>query len=157
MIKIRKTSASDIEKVMNVRLEMLRIVNDMKDDQEFSEELINHSREYFLTGDQDTVVAEDGEKVVGCASISYITIMPTYNHPTGRRAHLMNVYTNEAYRRQGIARKMVSQLIDEAKKRGCTEISLDATLAGRFVYKTLGFTDNIEGMCLSLNESNKRN
>ena len=51
MVKIRKTSASDIEKLMNVRLEMLRIVNDMKDDQEFSEGLINHSREYFLTGD----------------------------------------------------------------------------------------------------------
>ena len=51
MVKIRKTSASDIEKLMNVRLEMLRIVNDMKDDQEFSEEGVNHCREYFVGGE----------------------------------------------------------------------------------------------------------
>lgn len=44
--------------------------------------------------------------------------MPTFSHPTGNRAHLMNVYTNSNYRRQGVARKLVQMLIDEARGKG---------------------------------------
>ena len=62
----------------------------------------------------------------------------------------MNVYTNKAYRHQGIAKKMVGQLIAEAKEKGCTEISLDATPEGKTLYKTLGFIENKEGMVLEL-------
>nr|MCR5293090.1 GNAT family N-acetyltransferase [Eubacterium sp.] len=67
---------------------------------------------------------------------------------TGKRAHLMNVYTMKEWQRQGIARKMVSMLIDEAWKRGVTEISLDATEEGRPLYERLGFTESTEGMFL---------
>ena len=40
---------------------------------------------------------------------------------------------------------MVGQLIAEAKERGCTEISLDATPEGKSLYKALGFIENKEG------------
>mgnify|MGYP002860659963 CR=1 FL=1 len=50
--------------------------------------------------------------------------MPTFDHPTGKRVHLMNVYTNNAYRRQGIGKKMVALLIEEAKARSYTESAL---------------------------------
>ena len=62
----------------------------------------------------------------------------------------MNVYTRSDHRRQGIAKKMVLLLIDEAKKRGCTEISLDATVDGRQLYESLGFAANSAGMVLEL-------
>ena len=91
----------------------------------------------------------DGDRVIGCATMCYIYIMPTFSHPTGKRAHLMNVYTMKEWQRQGIARQMVSMLIDEAWKRGATEISLDATEEGRPLYKNLGFTDSTEGMVLT--------
>ena len=45
---------------------------------------------------------------------------------------------------------MVQYLIDEAKSRGVTEISLDATQMGSPLYKSLGFNDNGEGMILSI-------
>ncbi|MCR5283501.1 MAG: GNAT family N-acetyltransferase, partial [Lachnospiraceae bacterium] len=57
-------------------------------------------------------------------------------------------YTMKEWQRQGIARKMVSMLIDEAWKRGATEISLDATEEGRPLYERLGFTESTEGMFL---------
>ena len=62
----------------------------------------------------------------------------------------MNVYTRESYRRQGTGKMMVQFLIDEAKNRGVTEISLDATEMGHPLYKSLGFKDNDEGMVLSI-------
>ena len=39
----------------------------------------------------------------------------------------MNVHVEKEFRRKGIARRMIELLVDEAKERGVTEISLDAT------------------------------
>ncbi|MCR5048232.1 MAG: GNAT family N-acetyltransferase [Saccharofermentans sp.] len=148
MIEYRIATAGDIDLMMSSRLEMLHVVNDLSGDYEFSDELIDYSRDYFLNGDQTTVLALDGQTVIGCASMSYMTIMPTFSHPTGKRAHLMNVYTNSNYRRQGIARRMVTMLIDDAWGKGATEISLDATESGRPLYESLGFKDSKECMVL---------
>ena len=149
MVEIRIAAKDDIELLMSSRLEMLKVVNNLPADYEYSEEIVRESRDYFLNGDHITVLAIDDGKVIGCASMSFMWIMPTFSHPTGRRAHLMNVYTRSEYRRQGIARKMVNMLIDETWKRGATEISLDATTMGRPLYESLGFTNSTEGMVLT--------
>ena len=149
MIEYRIATKKDIELLMSSRLEMLKVVNNLPADYEYSEEIVRESREYFLNGNQVTVLALDGDVVAGCASMSFMRIMPTFSHPTGKRAHLMNVYTRSEYRRQGIARKMVNMLIDETWKRGATEISLDATTMGRPLYESLGFTNSTECMVLT--------
>ena len=148
MIEYRIATNDDIELLMSSRLEMLRVVNNLDDDYQYSDELFNCSRDYFLNGDQTTVLALDGDKVAGCASMSYMVIMPTFSHPTGKRAHLMNVYTNSNYRRMGIARTMVNMLIEDAWGKGATEISLDATALGRPLYESLGFGTNPD--CMNL-------
>ena len=149
MVEIRIATNDDIELLMSSRLEMLKVVNNLPADYEYSEEIVRESRDYFLNGDHITVLAVDDGEVIGCASMSFMWIMPTFSHPTGKRAHLMNVYTRSEYRRQGIARKMVNMLIDETWKRGATEISLDATTMGRPLYESLGFTNSTEGMVLT--------
>lgn len=149
MIEYKKVNAELLETALKLRREMLGIIYG-KDEGEFEGEFTRLSSEYFTHGDQTTVLAFDGEKAIGCATICYITLMPTNDHPAGKRAHIMNVYTNENYRRQGIARKMVTALLDEAKARGVTYISLDATENGKLLYKTLGFKENEENMGISL-------
>ena len=148
-MEIRIATQEDIDLLMSSRLEMLKVVNDLPADYKYTEQLVKESRDYFLNGDQITVLAIDNGEVIGCASMSFMRIMPTFSHPTGRRAHLMNVYTRNTYRRQGIARKMVEMLIDETWKRGATEISLDATTMGRPLYESLGFTSSTECMVLT--------
>lgn len=148
-MEIRIATAQDMDLMMSSRLEMLKVVNDLPQDYEYDEAFVDASREYFEKGDQTTVLAiEDGE-VIGCASMSYMWIMPTFSHPTGKRAHLMNVYTRDEYRRRGIARQMCEMLIEDAWNKGATEISLDATTMGRPLYESLGFTATTEGMVLT--------
>ena len=149
MIEYKIATNDDIELLMSSRLEMLRVVNDLPDDYVYSDEIVRESREYFLHGDQLTVLALDEGKVIGCASMSFMWIMPTFSHPTGRRAHLMNVYTRNEYRRQGIARRMVEMLIEATWVKGATEISLDATVMGRPLYESLGFKNSTECMVLT--------
>lgn len=134
---------------MQSRLEMLRVVNDLPCNYEFSKELIDNSKEYFSSDKQTTALAID-KRVIGCATICYVEMMPTFSHPTGKRAHLMNVYTNSEYRRQGIALHMLNILIEEAKEKGVTEINLDATEIGKPLYKKCNFVESKEYMVLNL-------
>ena len=146
----RKTTKADMKILMKLRLEMLIEVNGLSGEYEYDENFISESRRYFESGEQTTVIASDGETLVGCASLSYTWIMPTFSHPTGNRAHLMNVYTRADYRRRGISKKMVEILIDEAKENGVTEISLDATEMGRPLYESLGFKASDSCMVMDL-------
>ena len=149
MIEIRITTKEDIELLMSIRLEMLKAVNNLPEDYVYTDEMINESRDYFLNGDYITVIAADGDTVIGCASMSFVRGMPTFNHPTGKRAHLMNVYTRQEYRHQGVARQMVGLLIGKAWEKGATEISLDATALGRPLYESMGFKASNECMVLT--------
>ena len=149
MVEMRFATVNDMDALMSIRLEMLRVVNSLPDDYVFSETLVKSSEEYFACGNDATVLVFDDGRPVACASLSFIDIMPTYGHPTGKRAHLMNVYTRNEYRRQGIARKMVEMLIDATWAKGATEISLDATVMGRPLYESLGFKNSTECMVLA--------
>jgi len=148
-MEYRIATAKDIDLLMSSRLEMLKVVNDLPQDYQYDDVIVNESRDYFLNGDHITVLVIDNGEAIGCASMSFMRIMPTFSHPTGKRAHLMNVYTRSEYRHQGIARKMVEILIDETWKRGATEISLDATTMGRPLYESLGFKPTTEGMVMT--------
>ena len=153
MIEYRIVDDEDMELLMRSRLEMLRVVNNLPEDHEFDEVLEKESRYYFASGDQTTILAMEQGQAIGCATLCYIRMMPTISHPTGKRAHLMNVYTKEQYRRQGIAARMVKMLIQEARSRGVTEISLDATESGRPLYERLGFTASEECMVFTVNDT----
>lgn len=138
------------KQLVQIRLEMLKKVNSLDENYQFSEDFVKEVKKYFAKGDQVNILALDDGKAVGCATLSFVYIMPTFSHPTGNRAHLMNVYTNEGYRRQGIARHMVQMLIDIAANRGVTEITLDATESGRPLYQAMGFESSASCMTMNL-------
>ena len=47
MINIRIATTYDIEAMMSSRLEMLKVVNDLLADYEYSDEMVRESRDYF--------------------------------------------------------------------------------------------------------------
>lgn len=150
-IEIRLSRSSDEALFKEMRLECLRVVCGFPEGFCFDADLVAKSREYFLCGDHVTVFALCGNgKCVGVASLCFIDVMPTFEHPAGKRAHLMNVYVRASARRCGIGRNMVARLIEEARARDATEITLDATEEGRLLYESLGFAENKEAMSLSL-------
>ena len=54
------------------------------------------------------------------------------------------------FRRKGLAKKKLEFLIEEAKSRKVTEISLDATEKGRPLYESMGFNSNDSAMTMKL-------
>ena len=51
----------------------------------------------------------------------------------------MNMYTKPEYRRKGIARKLLSLLVDEAQHKNITAICFEATEMGLPLYEAFGF------------------
>jgi GNAT superfamily N-acetyltransferase len=57
----------------------------------------------------------------------------------GREGLILNVYVDEAYRRQGVARRLMETLIAWAPGAGIVRLVLHASHDGRRLYESLGF------------------
>lgn len=145
-VVIRRADATLEDEALRIRMDCLRDVENFAPDYDFGEAFTAATRDFLRHADQTTLLAMDGDIAIACATLCYKTCIPTLGHPTGRRAHLMNVYTAAGYRRQGIARRLVETLHAEAKQRGVTEITLDATDEGRRLYTALGYRASDECM-----------
>ena len=67
------------------------------------------------------------------------------------RGYILNVYTEPAHRRQGLARLLVSAALDYCRERNIPTAALNASEQGRPIYEAMGFTDTHE-MRLRLTE-----
>ena len=141
-LNYRKATLDDLEILTETRIEVLRAANQLNGDVDMSE-VKKQSFEYYQNSlENDTHLAYlifDDDKFVGAGGISYFQVMPTYHNPTGKKAYIMNMYTNPNYRRQGIAYKTLDLLVADARKKGIIAISLEATEMGRPLYEKYGF------------------
>lgn len=138
----KRAGIEDIELLVETRIEVLRAANRLGAAADMS--LVEQqSREYYeeslRTETHIAYLVFDGGKFVGAGGVSFFRIMPTYHNPTGRKAYIMNMYTNPDYRRKGIAYHTLELLVEEAKKKDVAHISLEATDMGRPLYERYGF------------------
>lgn len=150
MIAVRIADAQDTEALLRIRLCMLRELHALGEEYAFDSAFLEATRAALQPDASVTAVAEEDGAIIGCATLCPLQLLPTWQHRTGRRGHIMNVYTSPAHRRRGVARRMLTLLIAVAGEQGMTELSLDATEEGRPLYLSLGFEENREGMVLEL-------
>jgi len=138
----KKATIADLEILTETRIEVMRAANQLNNDVDMSE-VKQQSFEYYQNAlKNDTHLAYlifDEGTFVGAGGISYFQVMPTYHNPTGKKAYIMNMYTNPDYRRQGIAFKTLDLLVSDAKAKGISTISLEATDMGSPLYMKYGF------------------
>ncbi len=138
----RKATIEDLDVLVTTRIEVLRAANNLDESIDMSE-VEQQTRTYYsiaLSDDTHTAyLVFDGNRFAGAGGVSYFKVMPTYHNPSGEKAYIMNMYTAPEYRRQGIAYKTLDLLVNDAKRRGITAISLEATDMGRPLYEKYGF------------------
>lgn len=138
----RKASLEDLELLTDLRITVLRAANCLDEAKDLSCVRKNTRNYYELALEDESHIAYlvyDGDAVVGTGGVSFYRVLPTYHNPTGENAYLMNMYTAPSYRNRGIASQMLNLLVSEAKARGVTRITLDATKMGRPLYERFGF------------------
>ena len=142
-IEFRKATTEDIDLLVRTRIEVLRAANGLTGSEDMSE-VEKQSHEYYekaLADETHTaLLVFDRDQFIGAGGISYYRVMPTYHNPTGRKGYIMNMYTRPEYRRKGIAFHTLGLLVQDARKKGITFVSLEATTAGRPLYEKYGFS-----------------
>jgi GNAT superfamily N-acetyltransferase len=138
----KKATIEDIDILTETRIEVLRAANKLSDDVDMSE-VKKQSYDYYKKAlSNNTHIAYlvfDNDIFVGAGGVSFFQVMPTYHNPSGNKAYIMNMYTNPKYRRKGIAYNTLDMLVKEARDKGVTAISLEATNMGRPLYEKYGF------------------
>jgi len=141
-LEYRKANVTDIDILTKTRVQVLRIANKLSNDIDMSEvekESYSYYKKCFSDYSHVAYLVFDEDMLIGAGGISFYNVMPTYHNPSGRKAYIMNMYTQPDYRRKGIAYKTLHLLILEAKSNGISSISLEATDMGRPLYTKYGF------------------
>jgi GNAT superfamily N-acetyltransferase len=80
----------------------------------------------------------EGAVVAGGGILITIGLPHAADHET-RRATILNVYTEPAHRRQGLARALMAAMIGWCRQQGLPAVTLDASADGRALYEAMGF------------------
>jgi GNAT superfamily N-acetyltransferase len=146
-VKFRKATVNEIDQLIYLRKKQL-VDEGIEPNQEIDTEL----KEFFTNkmGDGSLIewIVEDNDEMIATGAIIFFEFPPTYTNKSGKKAYITNMYTKESYRGQGIATKLLTKLVAEAKTAGIIKIWLGASKLGRPVYKKFGFKEADE--CLEL-------
>ena len=105
--------------------------------------------EYFAraipSGQYHGWVAETPEgEVVASGGVVVDQHPPTPENLDGRAAYIMNVATDPAHRRRGLARRIFAETLRWSRGDGIGLASLQTTDMGRSLYEEFGFADGSE-------------
>ena len=122
-ITISKMTSDDLQEIYAIEEESFPIP---WEDEMFEKELSNMLATYL--------VAKTDSKVVGFIGAWFIL----------DECQITNIAVDKNYRRQGIASKLVTELLKECKKHGTTYIMLEVrtnNISAQKLYSKLGFAD----------------
>jgi GNAT superfamily N-acetyltransferase len=138
----KKATIEDIDILTETRIEVLRAANNLSNDIDMSEvkrQSYNYYKKALCNNTHIAYLVFDKDIFVGAGGVSFYQVMPTFHNPSGNKAYIMNMYTSPKYRQKGIAYHTLDMLVKDARDKGVTAISLEATDMGRTLYEKYGF------------------
>lgn len=147
---IRKAGFSDIDMLTDNRLEFVCSISNVENKEEFRCQTREYLQKHIEDGSLISYIALDGSKIVSSCILCIYHTLPIPSCINGKSGLLLNVYTNKNYRRQGLAFKLITRLIEEARSMNVGKIQLDYTDEGYPLYKKLGFSELDREMVLKL-------
>ena len=137
----RKLTESDLDTFIKMRITQLREEGAKEDI-----DLVPHLKDYYgrhmADGTFVSWLAVDGDKIVGTSGMSFVEKPPYFGCPSGRIGLLSSMFTDPNYRRMGIAKELLSRVVNEAKEYGCGTVQITASDMGVLLYTEFGFVKN---------------
>lgn len=140
-IEFRKIRKDDIPYIVKMRILQLK-----EEDAEEVFDITDNLTDYYQTHIADETfigwVAIYNGEVIGTSGMSFCKKPPYYSNPTGKIGLLSSMYTTKKYRRQGVAKRLLQMVINEAKEYGCGTVYITASQQGSLLYENCGFKRN---------------
>lgn len=142
-ITIRPAVSSDAPVLSLFRYQMFA---DMKPQEDLSadKERVIHDSEAWYSQDlarpeHYSLIAEIHGDPVACGTILFELRPPSVHFHTNLAGYILNIYVKPPYRGRKIARGIMEELMNEARRRGAVRVGLHASGLGRPLYEKLGF------------------
>ena len=157
-LTFRTAGIGDLELLTESRLRAIRTYRHLSETAALPHGLPDAVRDYYrqalASGSHIALLALAGERLAATGGLDLRREMPSYHNPAGLSGHIMNIWTDPAFRGRGIAWRMLDLLTAAACERGCLTVSLHTTAMGRPLYQRYGFTATDDEMELELPAEN---
>lgn len=141
MVTYQRLTEKELDTFIRMRISQLR-EEGAREDIDLVPALYDYYSRHMADGTFVSWLAMDGDKIIGTSGMSFVEKPPYFGCPTGKIGLLSSMYTNPDYRRMGIARKLLSKVVGEARDYGCGTIQITASDMGVMLYTDFGFEKN---------------
>lgn len=151
--RIRLAKPEDIEELVRLRCQLAAELGELALDAEldYRSALVAYLNQAIPSGEFRSWVAEADGRLVACSGLVMLHRPPSPRNRSGWQGYILNMYTEPAFRRQGLARQLVQTCIDFVQQNtAARSIFLHATEAGAPLYSSLGFKPLGSEMVLDL-------
>ena len=140
-ITYNKLTVNDLDVFIKMRINQLR-EEGAKEDIDLEPALKDYYLRHLSDGTFVSWLALDNDRIIGTSGMSIVEKPPYFGCPSGKIGLLSNMFTDPSYRRKGIAKTLLSKVIDEAKTQGCGTVQITASNMGVLLYSDYGFEKN---------------
>lgn len=141
MITYQKLTKAQIDTFIQMRIRQLR-EEGATEDIDLVPALLDYYDRHMADGTFVSWLAMDGDKIVGTSGMSFVEKPPYFGCPSGRLGLLSSMFTDPDYRRMGIAKELLSRVVEEARNYGCGCVQITASDMGVLLYTDFGFKKN---------------
>lgn len=140
-IEYRKLAVKELDVFIDMRINQLR-EEGADEDIDLKPALRDYYERHMADGSFVAWIALDDDKIIGTSGMSFVEKPPYFSCPNGKIGLLSSMFTSRTYRRQGIAKELLSRVVNEAKTYGCRAIQITASDMGVLLYTDFGFKKN---------------
>ena len=141
MLTYQKLTSEQLDTFISMRIKQLREEGATEDIN-----LVPYLKDYYnrhmADGTFVSWLAMDGDRIVGTSGMSFVEKPPYFSCPTGKIGLLSSMFTDPDYRRMGIAKELLSRVVEEARNYGCGTVQITASDMGVLLYTDFGFVKN---------------
>jgi GNAT superfamily N-acetyltransferase len=141
MLSFEKLTEERLDTFIRMRITQLR-EEGATEDIDLVPALKDYYKRHMADGTFVSWLAMDGDKIVGTSGMSFVEKPPYFSCPSGRIGLLSSMFTDPGYRRMGIAKELLSRVVEEARNYGCGAVQITASDMGVLLYSDFGFVKN---------------
>ena len=144
-IEYKRLTEKELNTFIAMRINQLR-EEGAKEEIDLEPALKHYYMRHMADGTFVSWLAFDGDKMIGTSGMSFVEKPPYFGCPSGKIGLLSSMFTHPDYRRKGIAKELLSRVVNEARVFGCGTVQITASDMGVRLYSDFGFVHNANFM-----------
>ena len=128
-IEYKMLTEKELNTFINMRINQLR-EEGAKEEIDLVPALKDYYTRHMADGTFVSWLALDGKNIIGTSGMSFVEKPPYFGCPNGKIGLLSSMFTEPQYRRKGIAKELLSRVVNEAREYGCGVIQITASDMG---------------------------